>query len=100
MRELSTLYSAFGSTTTLESVALKAALALTILLLQKPSRASKTKHHITYLVRRLGLWLKGELIYDFQLLFNSRINPDEPQDPHPVVFESLDHNAIRSAALR
>ena len=61
VRELSRLYSAFGSASALESVALKVALALPILLLQKPSRASKTKHHITHLERRLRWWLKGDL---------------------------------------
>ena len=178
VRELSRLYSAFGSASTLESVALKAALVLPILLLQKPSRASKTKHHITHLERRLRWWLKGDLdelaregraiqqrlpkngsnkvnlnlARSFSnLMFMGKckaaldllsreekggilhlddpVNPndlnsptvresligkhpvgqpayisciisDEPQDPHPVIFESLDHNAIRSAALR
>ena len=61
VRELSRLYSAFGSTSALDSVALKAAMVLPILLLQKPSRASKTKHHITHLERRLRWWLKGDL---------------------------------------
>ena len=35
-----------------------------------------------------------------QPAYNSCIVPDEPQDPHPVIFESLDGNAIRSAALK
>ena len=35
-----------------------------------------------------------------QPVCNSCIVPEEPQDPHPVIFESLDANAIHSAALR
>ena len=176
VRELSKLYLAYGSASALESVALKAAIVLPILLLQKPSRASKTKYHITHLERRW--WSNGDLAelvregtviqqglpknrstkdnsnlaFSFSILmfegrciaaldllsreekagilhlddlanpddpntptvresliskhpvsqpaYNSCIIPDEPQDPHPVIFESLDVNAIRSAALR
>ena len=34
-----------------------------------------------------------------QPAYSSCIVPDEPQDCHPVIFESLDANAIRSATL-
>ena len=34
-----------------------------------------------------------------QPVYSSCIVPDEPQDSHPVIFESLDANAIRPAAL-
>ena len=61
VRELSRLYSAYGSASALESVALKAAIVLPILLLQKPSGTSKTKQHIILLERRLGLWSNGDL---------------------------------------
>lgn len=60
VRELSRLYSAYGSASALESVALKAAVVLPILVLQKPSRTFKTKQHIL-LERRLGLWSNGDL---------------------------------------
>ena len=36
-------------------------IVLPILLLQKPSRTSKTKQHIALLERRLGLWSNGDL---------------------------------------
>ena len=52
--ELSRLYLAYGSASTLEAVALKAATVLPILLLQKPSKRSKTKHHTKCLERRLA----------------------------------------------
>ena len=35
-----------------------------------------------------------------QPVYNSCIVPEEPQDPHPVIFESLDASAIHTAALR
>ena len=176
--DLSKLYLAFGSASILEAVALKAATVFPILLLQKPSRASKTKDHINCLERRLASWSKGdvdELIREGRaiqqrlpkfrpaksnnnlarnfanMMFmgkckaaldllskdkncgilhlddpNDPNNPDsltvrdvliskhppgqpansnyiissEPQDPHPVIFDSLDANTIRSAALR
>ena len=60
--ELSRLYLAFGSSSSvLEAVALKAATVFPILLLQKPSRASKTKDHINCLERRLASWSNGDL---------------------------------------
>ena len=59
--ELSRLYLAFGSSSLLEAVALKAATVFPILLLQKPSWASETKHHTNCLERRLVNWSNGEL---------------------------------------
>ena len=56
--ELSRLYHAFGSNST---VALKAATVFPILLLQKPSNRSKAKDHITCLERRLASWSNGDL---------------------------------------
>ena len=51
--ELSRLYQAYGQASALESVALKAATVLPILLLQKPCKRSKAKEHIRCLERRL-----------------------------------------------
>ena len=47
--ELARLFKAFATSSALESVALKAATLMPILLLQKPARKSKAKDHITYL---------------------------------------------------
>ena len=57
--ELSRLYLVYGSASTLEAVALKAATVLPILLLQKPSKRSKTKDHTKCLERRLASWSNG-----------------------------------------
>ena len=67
--ELARLYSAYASSSALESVALKAAVVLPHLLLQKPSRASKSRDHIACLERRMPLWCNGKLI---ELLLEGR----------------------------
>ena len=59
--ELSYLFQAFASASALESIALKSATILPILLLQKPHKASKIKEHITCLERRLKKWKEGNL---------------------------------------
>ena len=59
--ELSKLYQAFASASALESIALKAATVLPILILQKPQRASKAKDHVACLERRLRSWKEGDL---------------------------------------
>lgn len=43
----------------MECVALKATIVMPILLLQKPSRSSKNRDHISCLERRLPLWSEG-----------------------------------------
>ena len=52
---------AFAAGSALESVALKAALVLPILLLQKPSQKAKTGDLITCLERRMKIWHDGDL---------------------------------------
>ena len=61
VRELSRLFSAFASASSMESVALKATIVMPILLLQKPHHRSKTKDHISCLERRLKTWKEGTL---------------------------------------
>ena len=59
VRELSNLFSAFASASSMESIALKATVIMPILLLQKPNRRSKTKDHVACLGRRLRAWKKA-----------------------------------------
>ena len=59
--ELARLFKAYATGSALGSVALQAATILPILALQKPSRSSKYKAHVTCLERRLPLWLDGNL---------------------------------------
>ena len=60
--ELARLFKAFATGSALESIALKAATLLPLLLLQKPTRKSKASDHTTCLERRLCSWLKGDLV--------------------------------------
>ena len=46
----------------MEIIALKAAMTLPILLLQKPHRTSKVKEHNKCIECRLSLWLDGALL--------------------------------------
>lgn len=49
-----------------------------------------------------SLTVRGSLIQKHpvgQPVHNSSILPDKPQDPHPVIFESLDASAICAATL-
>ena len=59
--ELARLFKAFAAGSALESVALKAALVMPILLLQKPSQKAKTRDLITCLERRMKIWHDGDL---------------------------------------
>ena len=61
VRELSTLFSAFATASSMESIALRAATVMPILLLQKPHRTSKAKEHTACLERRLKIWKEGNL---------------------------------------
>ena len=59
--ELARMYKALAELSALESIALKAATIMPILLLQKPSKRSKTKDHIRCLQRCLISWKDGNL---------------------------------------
>ena len=59
--ELSHLFLAYAEGSALESIALKAAMTMCALLLQKPNRTSKSKDHVACLERRMTLWRAGDL---------------------------------------
>ena len=60
VRELVRLLRAYVEDSALQSISLKAALVLPMLVLQKPHRTSKTKDHVAHLDRRLQLWQEGK----------------------------------------
>ena len=62
VHELSLLFQAYAESSALEGVALKAAMILPALLLQKPHARSRTKEHTKHLKRRLNLWKDGDLV--------------------------------------
>lgn len=55
------LFLAYAEAGALEAIALKAAMVLPALLLQKPSAASKVKEHTQCLDRRLKMWREGDI---------------------------------------
>ena len=61
MRAYNIIFHAFGDGSAMECVALKAAMVLPALLLQKPHAKSKAKEHSAHLERRLKLGEKGDL---------------------------------------
>ena len=61
VRELTRLFQAYADGSSLESVALKAAMVMPALLLQKPHPRSKAKEHTLHLERHLRLWAEGDL---------------------------------------
>ena len=59
--ELARLFQAFADASALETIALKAAMTLPALVLQKPHAKSKVREHISCLERRLSLWKEGNI---------------------------------------
>ena len=59
--ELAKLYESFGSASAMECIALKAAMVLPALLLQKPHMRSKSRDHVKCLKCRLHLWCAGDI---------------------------------------
>ena len=59
--ELARLFRSYGQASSLECIAIKAAMLMPVLLLQKPSRTSKAKDHVQHLERRLKAWLEGDI---------------------------------------
>jgi hypothetical protein len=61
VKEIARLFQAFADGSSLERVSMKAITLVQTLLLQKPSRRSKTKEHVCHLKRRLDLWSNGDI---------------------------------------
>ncbi len=59
--ELARLFEAYATESAIETFAIKAAMTMPTLLLQKPHSKSKSKDHITCLRRRLTLWENGDI---------------------------------------
>ena len=61
VRELTRMFNAYAEGSALECVAMKAAMTMPALLLQKPSSRSKAREHALHLECRLKLWMDGKL---------------------------------------
>ena len=105
VKELARLFQAFSDQTPLERIALKAAMLMPMLLLQKPHTASKAKEHLQCLDRRLTHWFAGEIEVLLQeaKAIQQHI-PREQSTPKPSRqaedFANLMQNGKTRAALR
>ena len=75
--ELAKLFKAYGESNGIHSVAIKCAMVLPALLLQKPHPRSKDKENIAVLRRRLESWISGDiksLLHEAQSIQN-RLRP-------------------------
>ena len=61
VKEQARLFSAYSDGTPMEQVALKVAMLMPLLLLQKPHPTSKTKDHTRCLERRMRVWSSGNI---------------------------------------
>ena len=61
VKEQARLFSAYSDGTPMVQVALKAAMLMPLLLLQKPHPTSKTKDHARCLERRMRVWSSGNI---------------------------------------
>lgn len=87
--ELSRLFNAYYPGSSLEGVALKAAMTLPILILQKPFAKSKSSDHVHCIERRMKLWLCGDLsalLVEGRSIQRGLTSPRASSDPNNVSF--------------
>ena len=77
IREMTRLVNSWIKDSPIKDVALKARHVMPALLLQKPSKKSKSKDHTNALERRMNLWTKGELLalFDECVTIQEILNP-------------------------
>lgn len=90
--ELSRLFSSYGTASSLESVAMTAAFLFPLLILQRPSRKTKTKELISHFDRRFQLWSEGAF-YDLLSEGNS-IQARLPSNPKTHSSTANDHKHL------
>ena len=94
---------AFANGSQLESIALKASFVMQILLLQKPSKKSKSKDHISHLKRRLELWKQGDiplLIQEVRCIQRYLHNRPRPSDDNAIARnfgKMMEQGKVKSA---
>ena len=105
IQEMKRLLDLFLNKTPYSSVALNALMVMIPLLLQKPSRNSKSSDHTKYLNKRMALWKNGEIsdILRECKKIQERLKNNKPkQDPDQArkVFVKLMLEGKISSALR
>lgn len=103
--ELARLYKAFATSSSLESIALKATIVLPILVLQKPSQNTKAKDLSISLERRLKVWQNGDLnslLHEGRTiqLHLPKFSPKNNQEHLAQSFANLMFQGKTEAALR
>ena len=101
------MFQAYADSSALEGIAMKAAMILPALLLQKPHPRSRTKEHVKHLERHLCLWKDGNLesLLDEGQTIQSRLAKDcnsrnPPTDQLSRNFSELVMEGKVRAALR
>ena len=101
------MFNAYAEGSALECVAMKAAMTMPALLLQKPSFRSKAREHALHLERRLKLWMDGkldDLVHEGhtiqQQLTQSQQSQRKDDDRTARLFAKLMMNGKVRAALR
>ena len=80
VRELSRIFRAYAEHSALESVAMKPAMVMPALLLQKPHPRSKAKDHALHLERHLQLWQSGKHeLLDEEHRIQHQLNQNPPK---------------------
>ena len=102
VRELSKMFRVYTDRSALESVAMKAAMVMPALLLQKPHPRSKAKDHVMYLERRLQLWGSGklkELLDEGHTIQHqlSRKPPKQQEDTARIFTKLMMEGKVRAA---
>ena len=101
--EVSKTINLFTSGSHFEEIALTMVMIMFPLLLQKPSRSSKSKDHVQYLSNRLAMWRSGELqkLVKECLTIQRRMKaPKNDPGHHEKVFVRLMLQGKVSAALK
>ena len=103
LKDLATLFEYFNSGSSLQPYALKLIMIFGPLLLQKPSKTSKSKDHCICLSKRLLLWQKGDLCSLLRegRAIQKRLTSSKKRDVDPIkIFTRLMLQGKVSAALK
>jgi hypothetical protein len=103
IEEVSKTVNYFTSSSALEEVALTMVMIMPALLLQKPSKKSKTKEHKVYLEKRLKWWVNGDLdllVREGEAIQDRLAKSKASKDHSEKVFVRLMLQGKVSAALR
>ena len=104
VRELSRMFRAYADGSALEGIAMRAAMVMPALLLQKPHPRSKAKDHVLSLERCLNLWSNGNVkeLLDEAYTIQRRLTQTKPkqQDDSARTFAKLMMEGKVRAALR